>query len=259
LVVLHMTEGGYYGSVAWLCDPRANASAHLCMKADGSEVTQLVPLSMKAWAQVRFNGRALSLEIEGYTADGLADVALNAAAGIAAWLCLAYNIPPVWAERGEGRGVCCHHDLGAAGGGHHDICGIGDATWMRMMTAVQGAYADMARGPLPPFALDGAPDINHVEPPNAITPTPSHQGAWRNEVGDVHAHATPSGYPSRSVAALQWSLRSFGYTVEIDGGYGPLTQDAVRAFQISNGLVGDGLAGPVTWRSIDAAMARRVP
>ena len=25
LVIVHRTEGGYAGSVAWLCDPRANA------------------------------------------------------------------------------------------------------------------------------------------------------------------------------------------------------------------------------------------
>src|SRR3954469_24631395 len=62
LVILHMMEGGYAGSVAWLCDSRALASAHLCMNDDGSEVTQLVPLQFKAWAQKAFNSRGVSLE-----------------------------------------------------------------------------------------------------------------------------------------------------------------------------------------------------
>jgi hypothetical protein len=141
LVVLHMMEGGYAGSIAWLCNPVAKASAHLCLKADGSEVTQLVPLSLKAWAQCAFNGQALSLEIEGFTARGLSDLTLNAAAQIAAWLCHAYGIPPIWAQGGMGRGVCCHHDLGIGGGGHVDICGVGDTTWTRMMAAIQNAYA----------------------------------------------------------------------------------------------------------------------
>ena len=71
LVVVHMMEGGYLGSVAWLCDPRAGASAHLCMSEDGAEATQLVPLSLKAWAQCAFNGRGVSLEIPGFTAQGV--------------------------------------------------------------------------------------------------------------------------------------------------------------------------------------------
>ena len=135
LVILHMMEGSYAGSVAWLCNPDVKASAHLCMMADGSEVTQLVPLSQKAWAQCRFNGAGVSLEIEGFTARGFSDVTLRAAAQIAAWLCRAYAIPPVWADGGKGRGVCSHHDLGIGGGGHVDICGVGDATWTRMMAA----------------------------------------------------------------------------------------------------------------------------
>ena len=80
LVVVHRTEGSYAGSIAWLCGREANASAHLVMKADGSEVSQLVPLSLKAWAQCAFNGRAISLEIEGFTAQGLHDATAVAAA-----------------------------------------------------------------------------------------------------------------------------------------------------------------------------------
>ena len=52
LLILHMMEGGYAGSVAWLCQCTAKASAHLCMSENGDEVSQLVPLSMKAWGQM---------------------------------------------------------------------------------------------------------------------------------------------------------------------------------------------------------------
>ena len=117
LVILHMMEGGYAGSVAWLCDRRAQASAHLCMNDDGSEVTQLVPLQYKAWAQKAFNGKGVSVEMPGFTAKGVPDHRLRALAKIAAWLCRFYAIPPLWAKGGQGRGVCTHHDLGPAGGG----------------------------------------------------------------------------------------------------------------------------------------------
>ena len=62
LFIFHMMEGGYAGSVAWLCRAATQASAHLCMRKDGGEVTQLVPLNCKAWAECNFNGRGISLE-----------------------------------------------------------------------------------------------------------------------------------------------------------------------------------------------------
>jgi hypothetical protein len=258
LTVLHMTEGGYLGSVAWLCDPRANASAHRLLKADASELTQLAPLNLKAWHACAFNGRALSLEIEGFTARGLADATLDAAALIAAWDCLAYGIPPVWARGGQGRGVCCHHDLGPAGGGHVDICGVGDALWSRMMAAIQNAYEALKALPsLPSFALHGAPGPHEVAPTPDVTPAPSHGGAPRNEPGDVHAHPTPSRYPAHSIAALQADLNAIikpATPLTVDGRFGALTSGALREFPASHGCKPDGLIGSESWAALDAAM-----
>ena len=257
LIVLHMCEGSYAGSVAWLCDARSNASAHLCMKADGSEVTQLVPLSQKAWAQKAFNSAGVSVEIEGFTAQGMSDQTMLAAARIAAWLCRAYAIPPVWAQGGQGRGVCCHHDLGAAGGGHVDICGVGDATWVKMMALIQAAYADFAAGPLPAFALHGLPNPALAELPPIALPEPSHGGAARNEDGDKIPHATSSGFPHGSVADLQWRLNKAGAlpALVVDGFAGVLTRTAIRKFQHDHQLDVDGLAGAMTWAALDKATA----
>ena len=50
IIVMHHT-GGWpdgKGSVAWLCNPQANASAHLVINHDG-HTTQLVPFNVKAW------------------------------------------------------------------------------------------------------------------------------------------------------------------------------------------------------------------
>ncbi|HHY83640.1 MAG TPA: peptidoglycan-binding protein [Clostridiales bacterium] len=55
------------------------------------------------------------------------------------------------------------------------------------------------------------------------------------------------------VVFLQRVLASAGYNVgPIDGIYGPRTMQAVIDFQTDNGLVPDGIVGPMTWAAIDA-------
>jgi hypothetical protein len=49
------------------------------------------------------------------------------------------------------------------------------------------------------------------------------------------------------VRFIQWYLvNKFGYSLQIDGWYGPLTETAVRNFQRSQGITVDGIVGPVT-------------
>lgn len=227
LVIVHRTEGGYAGSVAWLCDPRANASAHLCMKADGSEVSQLVPLQFKAWAQMAFNAKGVSLEIEGFTAQGMPDVTMQAAAKIVAWLCRAYDIPPTWAQGGQGRGVCQHHDLGAAGGGHVDCFGVGSADWLRFMAAVKLAYDAFGTDPLPAFALHGAPGPREIVPPPPPSPERSHGGAARNETPIA---ASPPTDPEERAKWVQAFLDARGARLDVDGEIGDASVAAIADF-----------------------------
>ena len=253
----HFMEGGYAGSISWLCNPASRASAHLCLKADGSEVTQLVPLNMKAWDACAFNSRGIGLEIEGFTARGLYDVTLNAAAMIAAWYCLVYGLSPIWAEGGKGRGICTHRDLGIGGGGHFDICGVGDATWQRCLTATQNAYTALKALPrLPAWALHGMPSPAEVVAAPFVPATPSHGGAARNEPGDIINHKTMSGYAAYSISALQADLNTLGAfpPLLVDGGFGPRTEMALRQFQIVHGLVQDGMIGPASWAAIEGAL-----
>lgn len=133
LLVLHETAGAYAGAVSWLCQPRSQASAHLVLREDGLEATQLVPLSRKAWAQCAYNPRAISLELANTSAKGYSTEAqLEIAARIFGWLCQRYSIPPRWSRTGALRGVTRHADLGAAGCGHTD-CGPDLRGWQHFL------------------------------------------------------------------------------------------------------------------------------
>jgi hypothetical protein len=255
LVIVHLMEGGYAGSVAWLCSSRAGASAHLCMNDDGSEFTQLVPLSMKAWAECAFNGRGVSIEAPGFTAKGVADATLLGLARATAWHLRAYGIPCQHAEGGQGRGFCSHHDLGQAGGGHVDICGVNDATWVKFEGLVKAEYDGFGDGPLPAWTLHGLPAPHQVELPPDVAPEPSHGGAPRRDDGDVAAHSTASGFPRGSAADLQWRLNKAGATppLDVDGHAGPLTRAALIAFQTAERLAPDGVIGPKTLAALEAA------
>src|SRR6516164_10510890 len=39
---------------------------------------------------------------------------------------------------------------------------------------------------------------------------------------------------------------------DIDGNFGPKTQDAVKSFQEGNNLTPDGVVGPLTWQALPA-------
>lgn len=53
------------------------------------------------------------------------------------------------------------------------------------------------------------------------------------------------GHSGELVAAVQERL-----SLRADGVFGPRTRDAVKSFQISKDLVGDGVVGPMTWRKL---------
>lgn len=82
--------------------------------------------------------------------------------------------------------------------------------------------------------------------PNPSGPTSGTSTAGRPTVrrGDTGEH----------VLFLQQRLLAHGYSVSADGIFGPGTENAVRNFQNSQGLVGDGVVGPKTWAALgDAA------
>jgi N-acetylmuramoyl-L-alanine amidase len=74
LLLFHFTAGrGFTSALAWLCNPKAKASAHALSGRKG-ELAQMVPLNRIAWhagesewrGRRRVNGFSIGLEIENY-------------------------------------------------------------------------------------------------------------------------------------------------------------------------------------------------
>jgi hypothetical protein len=61
------------------------------------------------------------------------------------------------------------------------------------------------------------------------------------------------GSKGDDVRALQQRLRDLGWTISVDGDFGPRTRDAVLTFQKSRPLTADGIVGPKTWKAMFGA------
>jgi hypothetical protein len=64
-LILHNTSGSFSSAVSWLCNPQAQASAHLVISRRG-QTAQLVQFSKKAWhaGNSRYNANSIGIEIE---------------------------------------------------------------------------------------------------------------------------------------------------------------------------------------------------
>jgi N-acetyl-anhydromuramyl-L-alanine amidase AmpD len=76
MIVLHNTAGDFEPSVSWLCNPKAEASAHLVISREGT-TAQLVPFAAKAWhaGHGATNSRSIGIEIVATkTERGMTDI-----------------------------------------------------------------------------------------------------------------------------------------------------------------------------------------
>lgn len=93
----------------------------------------------------------------------------------------------------------------------------------------------------------------HAETPES-TPTPttapttSIDSPAYNENGDTWLSTDLEDIDLPEVRQIQEQLVLRGYSVVVDGSYGPQTAAAVRQFQTDHGITVDGIIGPETFR-----------
>ena len=120
-IVVHVTEGAFWGSVSWLKNPRAHASSHFVVSR-GGKIVQLVHLSDIAWhaGNWKVNSQSVGIEHEGFTygPGGFTNDQYHASARLAAWAARR-SLLPIDRQHfighaevpapGGGRGGASHH------------------------------------------------------------------------------------------------------------------------------------------------------
>ena len=116
-------------------------------------------------------------------------------------------------------------------------CDMNSADGMdqRDLEAMYGFSGSAA--PLPPKPVPTAPPFPY--PPSDYLGPPS---------SDPHCHSGHYGPPdSNNVKTWQTQMVGRGWSLTVDGDYGPDSQSVCSQFQAEKGLAVDGLVGPQTW------------
>lgn len=235
LIVCHDCEGSYSGSVSWFSMARSQVSAHIVLREDGAQATQMVAWGNKAWHAVDVNSYSEGIEAAGYSAKGLGADEWQALANIVAFRLRANGIPCQRATSSNNwTGYCQHRDLGAMGGGHLDVTQDMNV-WMAFQKLVAAAYQDTM-----PVSWDyGSSAPAAQELPAGFKPC----GTQRHDLVDG------------SLAWAQMRLNALGISsspLTVDGIEGPDTRNAIVRFQAAHDLAIDGVAGPLTIAALKA-------
>ncbi|MBK9781423.1 MAG: peptidoglycan-binding protein [Anaerolineales bacterium] len=90
--------------------------------------------------------------------------------------------------------------------------------------------------------------VKNLQKENDITEEDGIVGAETWEVLVIPAALGDKGDAVRAVQFLLKTQQS--YTLEVDGIFGPITEQAVKDFQTKQGLTADGVVGPLTWQKL---------
>ena len=237
LIVAHDCEGSFLGAATWFAVARSQVSAHIILSEDGLRAIQMVAFANKAWHACNVNPFSEGIEAAGYAAKGLGAPEWAALAAIVAFRLRANSIPCQRASAAnDWTGYCQHVDLGAMGGGHHDIT-LDPAIRAQFDALIAAAYAQ---------------DMPAIWTPAASAAAPAAPAGWKPSGTVRHDLAPPS------IEWVQATLNKLGFStapMPVDGLDGPATRAAVKAFQAYDKIAVDGEIGPETIAALEKAAA----
>jgi N-acetyl-anhydromuramyl-L-alanine amidase AmpD len=236
LIVVHTAEGArtFSDLGAFFQQPGSQVSSHVGIDDTPGTVGEYVRRDGAAWTQANANPVSISAELCAFAAWTPEEWAIHPHIldNCAAWIAEEaqhFGIPitklaPSYAQ-GSSPGVCAHSDLGSWGGNHGDPGA--NFPWAQVIdTAKQIAAGSGAPTP---------PEPEPTPPGTAAPPWPGRLLMYPPlmQGSDVHTW-------QQQMAARGWSLA-------VDGQYGPESQGVCRQFQAEKGLAVDGIVGPDTW------------
>lgn len=246
LVVMHSMESGEDPTVAervaaWFAGATSpQVSVHALVDSDS--IVQGMPDDVIAWHAAGVNLRSVGIEQAGRAEqtraqwlDDFSQRTITNAADIAAYYCKRYNIPPVFVSAAEinagKRGITTHAEVCKAtgkGGGHWDP---GPNYPMDQFLAQVRLF--LSQQPATPSKPPAIP-IN-----DALV-------ALAKLVSSIRSNPLRRGATGDAVKLVQKLLRAKGFSLDVDGDFGPQTENAVRQFQQRAHLVVDGIVGAAT-------------
>ena len=253
LIVLHTTEGAQdiYSLGNFFGNSSSGVSSHT--GADNHRqglIAEYVARGNKAWTQGNANPVCVSMELctpSGAAANWTRDYWLNKQGWMlhnaAEWVAEEakfYGIPlkalTSSEAQGNGRGICQHSNLGSWGGGHYD-CGNGFPIDKIIEWAGGSATAPPSTG--------GPPSSGGTKAPPFPYPSDHYIGTPRS---DSRCHSgCYGGSDTTNTRTWQQRMSDRGWTIGVDGCFGPQSETVCRQFQYDKGLASDGLVGPNTW------------
>jgi peptidoglycan hydrolase-like protein with peptidoglycan-binding domain len=132
--------------------------------------------------------------------------------------------------QGSSKGVCQHRDLGSWGGNHSD-CGNGFP-----MDYVLSMAKDIFTGG------DGSGGSAPSQPPSG-------GGGGKAPPLHVDYFGQDHNRTCGDVQVWQAQMSGRGWSIDVDGEFGPQSENVCRQFQSEKGLDSDGLVGSQTWNA----------
>lgn len=237
LVVVHSMEAAEGPQTAenvanYFRTTGTKASAHVCV--DNNSEVRCVPDADTAWAAPGANADGLQLELAGYARqsraqwlDDYSTALLKRAAVVTADWCRRYNLPVKRLTRAElkaGRkGITQHVDVSAVYKRSDHTDPGPNFPWDFFLAEVKNALTGGKSAPPPVTDTVAAP-------------------LWSGRY-------LRSGSQGTDVRVWQRQMRARGWSLAVDGIFGPVTHRVCVGFQDEHGLGVDGIVGPVTWRA----------
>jgi N-acetyl-anhydromuramyl-L-alanine amidase AmpD len=215
-IVIHETDGSYLSALNWFRNPRSRVSAHYVVQAWGGGITQFVAEGDTAFHARNANPYTIGIEHEYNPRQAIwhTNAQYRSSALLVCAIARRYGIPI------DRKHIVGHNEL--PGTDHSDPGPTWN--WNYYMSLVRGCSSERAEA----AARGGVRTIA--------------------DKGYVPLAGLEFDTVSDEVSLLQWDLAYLGFLDpdEVSGGgsrFGPLTEEAVRAFQESKGVETTGAYG----------------